>query len=363
LLEISAGEHLKEDQRRLTEAGSTKIKSKFLLHDVLRKNQYGAVYLYQQKEKITYLSLKKSSTTDFEASNLLASLQHKNIVNTLTTSRNDNFFILRQEDLSDRVLQDQLASQLSQQDTLNIAKQACEAMVFAHNNRIFYGHLRPTSILFTPEGKVKVTDFSLLDDITDIKTVRYFYQDRESRSIEGDIYAIGGHSLQLFTGGLPRRRNKTGFVVRKYFAKLLSDIQKRITSILPTIPENCHSDSFQKSVAIFDHHTQRRRFKLFNEKPSILKNLQSDRRKGDRGAKISGSASILIVVNNSTTKKLITGRVGLLFILLVLIYCQYHFVLSGQEKITQKHAVFLHPNASQSQRNDRTCQCQRKHSK
>jgi hypothetical protein len=60
LLEISAGEHLKEDQRRLTEAGSTKIKSKFLLHDVLRKNQYGAVYLYQQKEKITYLSLKKA---------------------------------------------------------------------------------------------------------------------------------------------------------------------------------------------------------------------------------------------------------------------------------------------------------------
>jgi serine/threonine protein kinase len=64
-------------------------------------------------------------------------------------------------------------------------------MIFAHNNRIIYGHLRPTSILFTPEGKVKVSDFSLLDDITDIKTAHYFYQDRESRSIEGDIYAIG----------------------------------------------------------------------------------------------------------------------------------------------------------------------------
>ncbi|MFT4749440.1 MAG: hypothetical protein ACI9E4_001117 [Pseudohongiellaceae bacterium] len=58
---------------------------------MLRENQYGAVYLYQQKEKMAYLSLKKSSTTDFEASNLLASLQHKNIVNTLTTSRNDIF--------------------------------------------------------------------------------------------------------------------------------------------------------------------------------------------------------------------------------------------------------------------------------
>jgi hypothetical protein len=151
--------------------------------------------------------------------------------------------------------------------------------------------------------------------------------------------------------------------VRKYFAKLLSDIQERITNMLPTIPENRHSDRFLKAVAIFDLHIQRRRFKLFNEKPSILKNPQSDRRKGDRGAKISVSASILIVVNNSTTKKPITGRVGLLFILLVLIYCQYHFVLSGQEKITQKHAAFLHPNASQSQSNDRTCQCQRKHSK
>ena len=110
--------------------------------------------------------------------------------------------------------------------------------------------------------------------------------------------------------------------------------------MLPSIPENRHCDSVQKAVAIFDHHTQRRRFKLFNQKPSILKNPQSDRRKGDRGAKISGPASILIVANNSTTKKPITGRVGLLLILLVLIYSQYHFVFSGQEKLHKSTPYF-----------------------
>lgn len=342
LLEISAGGHLEEDQRRRAEEGITKIKSKFLLLDVLREDQYGAVYLYQQKEKNNLLIIKKKmrSTTGFEASNLLASLQHKNIVNTLATSRNEDFFILVQEYLSGGSLQDKLSFQLSWQDTLNIAKQICEAMIFAHNNRIIHGHLRPTNILFTPDGQVKVTDFSLQDDITDVETAHYYYLDNEIRSMEGDIYAMGVILYQLFTGCLPRRRNETGFVVRKYFAKLPTDIQELITSMLSTIPENRHSDSFQKAVAIFDHHTQRRRFKSFNEKPSILKKPQSDRRKGGRGANISGPASILIAAKSATTRRQTTGRVGLLFVLLVLIYSQYHFVFGGQEKLHKSMPYF-----------------------
>ena len=245
-----------------------------------------------------------------------------------------------QEHLSGGSLQDQLAFQLSWQDTLNIAKQICETMIFAHNNRIIYGQLRPTNILFTPEDEVKVTDFSLQDDITDVKTAHYYYLNSESRSIEGNIYAMGVILYQLFTCCLPRRRKETGFVVRKYFAKLPSDMQELITSVLSKISENCNSDDFQKAVAIFDHHTHRRRFKLFNEKPSILKNPQSDRRKGDRGAKISKLASMLIAVNNDTTKEQITGRSGLLFILLVLIYSQYHFVFSGQEKLHKNMPYF-----------------------
>jgi serine/threonine protein kinase len=342
LLEISAGGHLEEVQRQRAEKGITKIKSKFLLLDVLREDKYGAVYLYRQKEKNNLLIIKKkaSTTTGFEASNLLASLQHKNIVNTFATSRKSGFFILVQEYLSGGTLQDKLAFQLNWQDTLSIAKQVCEAMIFAHNNRIVHGHLRPTNILFTSEGEVKVTDFSLQDDISDVETARYYYLHNESRSIDGDIYAMGVILYQLFTGCLPRRRNEAGFVVRKYFAKLPADIQELITSMLSTIPKNRHSDSFQKAVAIFDHHTQQRRFKSFSENPSVLKNHQSNRRKGERGAKISRPASILIASKNAAERKQITGRAALLFALLVLVYSQFLFIFGGQEKLHKSMPYF-----------------------
>lgn len=344
LLEISAGGHLEEDQRQRAEKGITRIKSKFLLLDVLREDKYGAVYLYQQKERNNLLIIKKkvSTTTGFEASNLLASLEHKNIVNTLATSRNEEFFILVQEYLSGGTLQDKLSFQLSWQETLKIAKQICEAMIFAHNNRIVHGHLRPTNILFTDKGEVKVTDFSLQDDITDVETAHYYYLDNEERSIEGDIYAMGVILYQLFTGCLPRRRNETGFVVRKYFAKLPSDIQELITNMLSTIPENRHGDSLQKAVAIFDHHSQRRRFKSFTEKPVNEGRRDSDRRKGETGAKISGPASVLIAAK----KKHSNGRMGLLFTLLIVIYAQYLFVFDGQEKINKSMPFFYNQMAN-----------------
>jgi hypothetical protein len=71
-----------------------------------------------------------------------------------------------------------------------------------------------------------------------------------------------------------------------------------------------------------NHQPQRRRFKSFSEKQSVLKNPQSDLRKGERGAKISGPASILIDSKNTTEKRQITERIALL----VQVYAQDLFV-------------------------------------
>ncbi len=333
LLSISQGAHLDNDQRMRAERGITKIRSKFMLLDVLREDKYGAVYLYQQKEKNNLLIIKKKlvDTDGFEANNILSSLEHPNIVNTLATSRTDEFFILVQEYLSGGTLQDKLAFQLNWQETLKIAKQICDAMIFAHNNHIIHGHLRPTNILFTPQGDVKLTDFSLQDDISDIETAHYYHLSEEERSQAADIYSVGVLLYQLFTGCLPRRRNETGFVVRKYFAKLPPDIQQIITNMLSTIPDNRHSDSFQQAVAVFNHHIQKRRFKSFVDKPIVSKDRKTDRRRGEKGATLAGPASVYIAAKKNQS----SGRMHLLFALLVAVYAQYLFVFDGQEKINE----------------------------
>ena len=127
LLTVSEGAHLDTGRKLRAEQGITKIKTKFLLLDILREDHYGSVYLYQQKERGNLLIIKKKivSSSGFEASNLLASLEHPNIVNTLGTSRNDRHFILVQEYLSGGTLQDKLAFQLHWKETLKIGSQIC----------------------------------------------------------------------------------------------------------------------------------------------------------------------------------------------------------------------------------------------
>jgi len=331
LLAISQGAHLADDQKERAEQGITKIKSKFLLLDILREDKYGSVYLYQQKERGNLLIIKRkeASTTGYEASNLLASLEHENIVNTLGTSRNENFFILVQEYLSGGTLQDKLSFQLTWQETLRIARQLCDAMIFAHNNRIVHGHLRPTNILFTTEGQVKVTDFGLQDDTSNVETAHYYRLENEPPSQASDLYAVGIILYQLFTGALPKKENDTGFVVRKVFSKLPSDIQELITNMLSTVPENRSPDSLQKALAVFDRHMHKR-LKSFTGQALHDKKLPSDQNSSE-----SEKTKMDLATTPARHHPRYVGRLGILFGILVLVFANYLYIFDGQERINQ----------------------------
>ncbi len=316
------------------EQGITQIKSKFLLLDVLREDKYGGVYLYQQKEHSNLLAIKKKTNigNGFKVSNMLASLEHPNIVNTLGTSRNEQLFSLVQEYMSGGTFQDKLAYQLNWQDALKIGTQICDAMIFAHNNRIVHGHLRSTNILFTPEGDVKLTDFALVDDVSDVETAQYYYLEGEERSQAADIYAVGVLLYQLFTGCLPRRRNESGFTVRKVFSKLPAEIQGLITNMLSTSPRNRDPQSLHRAIELFEKHSHRKLRKSFTDKPLRDKNRESDRRWDDVGSWQPARTGALTAVYSGNRR---IGRMNLLFAILVLVYAQYLFIFEGQEKIVQ----------------------------
>lgn len=332
LLAISQGSHLGEEQRLRAEQGITKIKSKFLLLDILREDKFGSVYLYQQKDRNNLLIIKKkvSSSAGFEASNLLASLEHENIVKTHGTSRNDRHFILVQEYLSGGTLNDKLAFQLNWQEILKIASQICRAMIFAHNNRIVHGHLRPTNILFTTDGCVKLTDFSTEDDLASVENSQFYQLEDEPRSKAADVYATGVILYQLFTGSLPSRSQDTSFVVRKSFTKLPDDIQQLIASMISTIPENREGDSLQRAVELFQQHIQNKHHKTFTDKGPAHKRVGRARK--DRAADTRNAA---LCAPEKPNKSPISARMGFLFGLLLLIFVQYLTLFDGQEKINQ----------------------------
>ena len=252
------GAHLQGDQKERAAQGITKIKARYQLLDVLREDRYGAVYLYQQKSSGCPLIIKKklSNSSGFETSNKLAKIHHSNILTTLGTAKNERLFILVQEYLSGGTLQDKLAFELDWNETLRIGKEICEGMDFAHKHQIVHGHLRPTNILFTDAGQVKLTDFGLQDDLSDIKNAHFYSLEDESQGIAADIYAVGVILYQLFTGSLPRQEQANRRSSRKTFLELPGDIQELITTMLSTIPERRHKDSFQRCILMFTEHLE-----------------------------------------------------------------------------------------------------------
>lgn len=278
LLTISQGGHINAQKRIRAEQGITKIKSKYLLLDILREDKFGSVYLYQQKHyrknlfqqknrnNLLIIKKKISSSTGYRANNLLASLGHRNIVNTLATSHNERNFILVQEYLSGGTLQDKLAFQLSWQEKLKIAEQICQAMIFAHNNRIVHGHLRTTNILFTADGRVKLTDFSLQDDVSYVENADCYHLQGEARSRAADIFATGVVLYQLFTGSLPNRQLDSNFVIQKSFTSLPEELRSLIINMTSMIPDNRDSDSLQRAVVLLDNYARARPGKVFAKK-------------------------------------------------------------------------------------------------
>ena len=187
VLSVMKGAHIQTEQKQRAEQGITQIKSKFQLLNVLHEDKFGAVYLYQQKKTGQLLIIKKkqSNSPGFETTNKLAELQHDNIIPTLGTSKNDQLFILVQEYFSGGTLHDKLAYQLEWEETLRIGKQICQGLSFTHKHDIIHGHLRPSNILFSNDDQVKLTDFGLQDDLSNIKDAHFYSLNNEQSSKAG----------------------------------------------------------------------------------------------------------------------------------------------------------------------------------
>src|SRR5207245_1772301 len=93
----------------------------------------------------------------------LAALNHQNIagIYDLQQSSTTRFLVLEfvEGDTLAEILKKRGA--LPVDETLNIAKQICEALEAAHEKGIVHRDLKPANIKLTPDGKVKVLDFGL----------------------------------------------------------------------------------------------------------------------------------------------------------------------------------------------------------
>ncbi len=251
LLDLAQGGHLQAERKEEALQGITSLENLFVLLDIIRENQYGAVYLFQKRETKDLLVVKKSRRSKggiYEA-RLLSTLRHKNIVDIFGVSENPEVYIIVEGYLNGGNLKERLVRPLPWRDSLKVILEVSEGVSFAHRNRLVHGNLRPTNILFSDSGEVKVSDFGLVEHYSNEgKMGNWYGAPNEPKSPQADIFALGTILYEMLAGILPERKNsqllfheemrRLPTELKMMIAKMLeTDLTKRYRSLEEVIPE------------------------------------------------------------------------------------------------------------------------------
>ncbi|MDP6625415.1 MAG: serine/threonine-protein kinase, partial [Nitrospinota bacterium] len=239
LLENLQGAHIEKTQKDRALHEITNLKDKFLLLDIIKEDDFGGVYLFEKKEtkKLMVIKKVKSQAAGLSVAKILSKLEHNHIISIYGVSGDKDLFIIVMEYISGGSLKERLIRAHPAKEALKICRDICEALSFAHKNRIIHGNLRPSNILSTEEGEVKITDFGLEEHYSsDNNRVNWYHPPGELTSPSLDIFAVGVIFYQLFTGLNPDWQ-KGRLVPAGQFSQLPLKIQmiiSKMTSIDPT---------------------------------------------------------------------------------------------------------------------------------
>lgn len=234
LLKLLQGAHIEAKQKERAGKSISPADPKFALLDVIKEGKHGSVYLYEENTKHTLVIIKKRPLdgAGFQETKLLASLKHKNIINIFGASKAGKEFIIPMEYLSGGSLKDRLIQPFPLGEFLSVAREICEGLAFAHKNRIVHGNLRPSNILFSETGEVKVSDFALDEHyITEKNTPNWYNITGENVTAQTDIFAVGVIFFQMLTSTLPAYLD-TVLVEKKRFRELPDRLQNVIKKML-----------------------------------------------------------------------------------------------------------------------------------
>lgn len=207
LLKMLRGAHIGTAQRQRASQALSSMEERFALLDIIKEDTYSTVYLFENRENQELLIIKKCSnnSTGYPEAKKLTQLNHGNIIRILGASKNEQNFIIVMEYLSGGSLKERLVKPLGMDAFLSIALQISTGLAFAHQNQIIHGNLRPSNIMFTQSGQVRIADFGLDEHYPPEKEMTNWYNLCDMpRSVRGDIFAAGVIFYQMLTGDLPK---------------------------------------------------------------------------------------------------------------------------------------------------------------
>ncbi|MBC8060956.1 MAG: protein kinase [Clostridiaceae bacterium] len=189
---------------------------------VIGKGGMGKVYLAKNIKLETLWAIKEikketKDSIDFLAEpNILKKLDHPAIVRIFDIDEDENNIYIVEEFVKGISIEEELkiVKSIDEKVLVEWVKEICEALIYLHNlkpNPIIYRDMKPSNIMITKDGKVKIIDFGIareykkhaVSDTTFIGTRGYAAPEQYGTSqTDGrtDIYSLGVTLYHMATG-------------------------------------------------------------------------------------------------------------------------------------------------------------------
>jgi serine/threonine protein kinase len=196
------------------------IIGKYRILSTIGSGGFGTVYLAEDTwiDKKVALKVPHKQTLDFgellREPRLLATLNHPNIVTILTAEKQENTFFIVMEFVPGHTVESIIARDgaLDLPLALDYTCQICNALDHAHRHGVLHRDLRPSNVIVSDSGLLKVADFGTsrfleiaAHGTTVIGSPPYMAPEQfDGKAVfASDLYSLGVTMFQMLTGVLP----------------------------------------------------------------------------------------------------------------------------------------------------------------
>jgi len=277
------------------------IVGKYKILSTIGSGGFGTVYLAEDTwiDKKVALKVPHKQTVDFgellREPRLLATLNHPNVVAILTAEKQEKVFFIVMEFVPGETLENVIARDgaLDLARALDYTCQISNAVDHAHKHGVLHRDLRPSNVLVTESGLLKVADFGTsrfleiaAHGTTVIGSPPYMAPEQfQGKAVfASDVYSLGVTMYQMLTGVLPYGTPSPADLNRLMRGDLV--IAPRLKN--PKVPKAIN-DIVVKAMAPDIHHRYQRAADLLDD---VLAARGSDPRRPSRtpGRVIAGVA-------------------------------------------------------------------------
>lgn len=204
---------------------------------------------------------------DLTEASILTSLNHPALPRIVDVAEDDKYYYIIEDFIPGENLKTILRTEGPQPQDLVVSWAAtlCDVLSYLHKKNIIYRDMKPSNIMLTPEGNIKLLDFGIareykknaVEDTVPLGTEGYAapeqYEGKGQTDARTDVYGMGITMFQLLTGINPVTYTENTFAIRNINPTLSSGLEQIILKCTNKDPSKRYQSAEELKKALLNY--------------------------------------------------------------------------------------------------------------